>query len=134
MTSILGKFSYSANEEPDPTSYVPQQWHGTLIYWAIIVLGVVVNVGFAKWLPKLEGFLYVSVPTMSRIPHRNPYLILRTGSYGTLSASSVSLYRLYTSVLETQPNSFSVRRPIQTIGQIMVLRSVLALQSTHSHS
>lgn len=41
-----------------PTTYVPQQWHGTLIYWAVILLGVVVNVGFAKWLPKLEGFLY----------------------------------------------------------------------------
>lgn len=33
-----------------------QAWHGTLIYWFIIMLGVIVNVGFAKWLPKLEGF------------------------------------------------------------------------------
>ena len=36
-----------------------QAWHGTLIYWCIIIIGVVVNVGFAKWLPKLEGFLLV---------------------------------------------------------------------------
>lgn len=36
-----------------------QAWHGTLIYWCIIMLGVVVNVGFAKWLPKLEGFLFI---------------------------------------------------------------------------
>lgn len=42
-----------------PESYVPQQWHGTFIYWAIILLGVIVNVGFAKWLPKLEGFLFI---------------------------------------------------------------------------
>lgn len=40
-----------------PDTYVPQQWHGTLIYWAIILIGFIVNVGFAKWLPKLEGFL-----------------------------------------------------------------------------
>jgi hypothetical protein len=36
-----------------------QAWHGTLIYWCIIMIGVVVNVGFAKWLPKLEGFLFI---------------------------------------------------------------------------
>ncbi|GAB7326944.1 hypothetical protein MBLNU13_g10903t1 [Cladosporium sp. NU13] len=36
-----------------------QAWHGTLIYWCIIMLGVVINVGFAKWLPKLEGFLFI---------------------------------------------------------------------------
>ena len=36
-----------------------QAWHGTLIYWCIIMLGVIVNVGFAKWLPKLEGFLFI---------------------------------------------------------------------------
>ena len=36
-----------------------QAWHGTLIYWCIIMLGAIVNVGFARWLPKLEGFLLV---------------------------------------------------------------------------
>ncbi|KAK5169371.1 uncharacterized protein LTR77_005346 [Saxophila tyrrhenica] len=40
-------------------TYVWQQWHGTMLYWAIIALGVVVNVGFARWLPKLEGFLFI---------------------------------------------------------------------------
>lgn len=42
-----------------PESYVFHRWHGTLIYWAIILLGVIVNACFAKWLPKLEGFLFV---------------------------------------------------------------------------
>ncbi|KAK3718751.1 hypothetical protein LTR37_004970 [Vermiconidia calcicola] len=42
-----------------PDTYVYQQYHGTLIYWCIILLGVVVNVGFAKWLPRLEGFLFI---------------------------------------------------------------------------
>jgi hypothetical protein len=41
-----------------PETYVFERWHGTLIYWAIILVGAIVNVGFAKWLPKLEGFLY----------------------------------------------------------------------------
>lgn len=36
-----------------------QAWHGTLIYWCIIPFGLVVNVGLARWLPKLEGFLLV---------------------------------------------------------------------------
>ena len=40
-----------------PSTYVYHRWHGTLIYWAIILLGIVVNTVFAKWLPKLEGFL-----------------------------------------------------------------------------
>ena len=42
-----------------PGTYVFHRWHGTLIYWAIILLGLIVNTGFAKWLPKLEGFLCV---------------------------------------------------------------------------
>ena len=44
-----------------PDTYVYKAYHGTLIYWCIILLGVVVNVGFAKWLPRLEGFLCVVV-------------------------------------------------------------------------
>lgn len=36
-----------------------QVWHETLIYWCIILIGVIVNVGFARWLPKLEGFLFI---------------------------------------------------------------------------
>lgn len=40
-----------------PTTYIFQRWHGTLIYLLITWMGVVINVGFAKWLPKLEGFL-----------------------------------------------------------------------------
>ena len=40
-----------------PDTYVFQRWHGTLIYLLITWMGVVVNVGFAKWLPMLENFL-----------------------------------------------------------------------------
>ncbi|KAK4889263.1 hypothetical protein LTR27_011940 [Elasticomyces elasticus] len=42
-----------------PTTYMFQRWHGTLIYLLITWMGAVVNVGFARWLPRLEGFLLV---------------------------------------------------------------------------
>ncbi|KAK3654172.1 hypothetical protein LTR56_004227 [Elasticomyces elasticus] len=41
------------------TTYMFQRWHGTLIYLLITWMGAVVNVGFARWLPRLEGFLLV---------------------------------------------------------------------------
>lgn len=40
-----------------PETYVFQRWHGSLIYWVITLLGVAVNITFAKLLPKIEGFL-----------------------------------------------------------------------------
>ena len=38
-------------------SYAPKPWHGTLIYWAITLMGFFVNVFGAKYLSMLEGFL-----------------------------------------------------------------------------
>ena len=40
-----------------PEAYVYHRWHITMIYWLIILIGIVVNVWGAKLLPKLEGFL-----------------------------------------------------------------------------
>lgn len=40
-------------------TYVPQSWHGTLLYWAVMLFGVIINV-LAGWLlPKFEGVLLV---------------------------------------------------------------------------
>ncbi|KAF1967063.1 hypothetical protein BU23DRAFT_660972 [Bimuria novae-zelandiae CBS 107.79] len=36
-----------------------QNWHGTLLYWAVVLIFVVINTLVAKWLPKFEGFLLV---------------------------------------------------------------------------
>ncbi|KAK6439601.1 hypothetical protein LTR95_004191 [Oleoguttula sp. CCFEE 5521] len=42
-----------------PDTYVYQRWHGSLIYWLITLLGVAINITFAKFLPKMEGFLFI---------------------------------------------------------------------------
>ncbi|KAK5692864.1 hypothetical protein LTR97_010340 [Elasticomyces elasticus] len=60
-----------------PTTYTFQRWHGTLIYLLITWMGAVVNVGFARWLPRLEGFLYVGrffailIPLVYLAPEQN---------------------------------------------------------------
>lgn len=36
-------------------SYVFQRWHGTLLYWAILVLSALVNILGSRWLPLVEN-------------------------------------------------------------------------------
>ncbi|RMD40943.1 hypothetical protein DV735_g4217, partial [Chaetothyriales sp. CBS 134920] len=43
----------------NPDGYVYERWHGTLIYFAIILLAVVVNVWLIKFLPYLETIILV---------------------------------------------------------------------------
>lgn len=42
-------------------SYLAQwkNWHGTLLYWAVILVCVFINTLVAKWLPKFEGLLLI---------------------------------------------------------------------------
>jgi choline transport protein len=40
-------------------TYVPKNWHATLLYWAVLVFGVVINVSAGWLLPKFEGALLV---------------------------------------------------------------------------
>jgi amino acid transporter len=42
-----------------PDTYVPQNWHVTLLYWAIIGFCVFINVAAGWLLPKFEGALLV---------------------------------------------------------------------------
>ena len=37
--------------------YSPQQWHGTLIFWAIMILAVMLNAFANPLIPKLEVFV-----------------------------------------------------------------------------
>lgn len=39
--------------------YVPQQWHGTLLIWAVLTFSLVFNTYFASKLPLLEGIVLV---------------------------------------------------------------------------
>ena len=38
--------------------YVPQQWHGTLLFWATIMVSVFVNTVVSSILPTIEGFIF----------------------------------------------------------------------------
>lgn len=40
-------------------SYVPQSWHPTMFYWAIVAFAVGVNIVGGSVLPRLEGFILV---------------------------------------------------------------------------
>lgn len=40
-------------------TYVPQNWHGTLLYWAVMLFAVVINISAGWLLPKFEGALLV---------------------------------------------------------------------------
>ncbi|KAF2133080.1 amino acid transporter [Dothidotthia symphoricarpi CBS 119687] len=42
-----------------PNTYVPQNWHVTLLYWAVILFCVFINVAAGWLLPKFEGALLV---------------------------------------------------------------------------
>ena len=43
----------------DPTGYVYERWHGTLLYFAIILLAVFVNIYLIKFLPYLETIILI---------------------------------------------------------------------------
>lgn len=40
-------------------SYVPQNWHGTLLYWAVMLFCVTINIAAGWLLPKFEGALLI---------------------------------------------------------------------------
>lgn len=40
-------------------NYVPHAWHGTLLYWAVVVFSVTINVVGGSLLPKFEGLILV---------------------------------------------------------------------------
>ena len=40
-------------------SYVPKLWHGTLLFWAAVVVAVLINTVTARLLPKIEVFILV---------------------------------------------------------------------------
>lgn len=61
-------------------SYEPQRWHGTLLTWAVLAFGCVINTSMRRLLPILEGpilffhilgFLGTMVPLVVLSPHRS---------------------------------------------------------------
>ena len=39
--------------------YAPQQWHGTLLFWAAIIVSVFFNTVVSGMLPKIEGLILI---------------------------------------------------------------------------
>lgn len=40
-------------------SYAPALWQGTLVYWEVIAVAILVNTTASKILPKLESFILI---------------------------------------------------------------------------
>ena len=40
-------------------SYVPQPWHGTLLFWATVLIAVLINTVVGQLLPPIEAFMLV---------------------------------------------------------------------------
>ena len=54
---LCGTFIQGLMVLNNPTSYTFKRWHGTLLFWATILLALFVNTLLARWLPKIEGFI-----------------------------------------------------------------------------
>lgn len=81
-------------------SYVPKLWHATLIFYAVIAFGVVMNTIFGRLLPRIEslllifyvlGFFGVLIPVTYLAPHRSAKEVFTTfyngGEWSSMSLS-----------------------------------------------
>lgn len=105
--------------------YVPQRWEGTLIFWAAVVIAVLINTVFGKLLPPIEtlmlvihvlGFFAVLIPLVYVCPCPRTFAY-RSFALG-LSKSRLMLSTCYVEQ-ELIPYRWRHRRPRLT----MFLRS-----------
>jgi choline transport protein len=61
-------------------TYIPQRWHGTLLFWAVLCFGLVINTWLGRHLPRIEalmlflyvmGFFGVLIPLIYLSPHKS---------------------------------------------------------------
>ena len=38
-------------------TYEPKLWHGTMVYWGVMAVAIIINTTTSKILPKLESFI-----------------------------------------------------------------------------
>jgi peptidoglycan/LPS O-acetylase OafA/YrhL len=77
-----------------------KNWHGTLLYWAVVLICVFINTLVAKWLPKFEGivlvlhilgFFGVIIPLVVLAEHTNSAFVFKTFLYdGGWSSRGIS--------------------------------------------
>ena len=62
--------------------YVPQRWHGTLLFWAVLSFGLTMNTLLGRMLPRIEaimlflyfmGFFGVLIPLIYLSPHKSAH-------------------------------------------------------------
>lgn len=41
------------------SSYTPELWQGTLVYWGVMAVAIIINTTTSKILPKLESFILI---------------------------------------------------------------------------
>ncbi|KAL8811337.1 MAG: hypothetical protein Q9200_001864 [Gallowayella weberi] len=72
-------------------SYVPERWHGTLLFYAIILFSLIINTYLARLLPKIEavvliihvvGFVCILIPLVYLAPHGTAKDVFATFSNG----------------------------------------------------
>jgi len=83
----------------DP-QYEPKPWHSVMLFWGVILCGVLVNTFISSWLPKLEGmililhilgFFAILLPLVILGPHAPPsqvfQLFINSGKWPTKELS-----------------------------------------------
>lgn len=81
-------------------NYTPQPWHGTLLYWAVILFAVFINAVVSSTLPKFEGlililhilgFFAILIPLIVLSPHGDAHSVFtsfqNTGAWPTQGLS-----------------------------------------------
>ncbi|KAL2839522.1 amino acid transporter [Aspergillus pseudoustus] len=129
-------------------NYQPERWHGTLIYWAILLLAFLVNTVGIKFLPLVENgvlifhiatFFAVLIPLVVLAPHKSARYVFTTFEnssgwenngvawfLGLMSAAYVLVgYDGACHLSEEMPNP-SVTLPRVMLGTI-ILNSMLGL-------
>ncbi|EEP80779.1 conserved hypothetical protein [Uncinocarpus reesii 1704] len=81
-------------------NYAPANWHGTLLFWAVLVFIVFINTVVSKLLPKIEGFILilhilgyfaVLIPLVKLSSKVDPELVFKTfNNEGNWSSQGLS--------------------------------------------
>lgn len=83
------------------SDYSYERWHGTLIFYAIVVLSLFVNTCLARLLPKIEaivlilhivGFFCVLIPLVYLGPHVSAKDVFATFTNGSWNDTGLSFF------------------------------------------
>lgn len=83
-------------------SYIPQNWHGTLLFWAVSIFCISINSVGGKLLPRFEGlilvlhilgFFAVLIPLTYMSPHKNKeFVFTQWENFGAFPTQGLSFF------------------------------------------